>query len=369
MTQPYYQPVPYASPGAFPPPKRGRRLWGWILFGALAVMLFVLLRQQKSNYQPISLSQFYDDLQAGKLGFVSIEPDEVSGRYLGLSFANSPFFRADLPAGTGSNWSFTQWVLQNRHGATVRSDNNSNLLVQFILPLVPWLLIFFFIWFFVFRQLRKNVEARKHPVEVVILNPPLVRPPGVAAPGPVAGQTASNAGLIGFAIAAMFFFSGCGYQQSGSMENAAGYPWHTLYRDDVSTVAVPIFTNRTYYRGVEFELSKAVINQLEGQSPYKVAPRERADTILTGEIERIAVHTTSHSFTSGLPQDQRYLIIVGFTWKDLRTGKILVERHQFEQTATWYPTLGEGERVAQQQSIERLALAIVQEMQADWGKP
>lgn len=366
MTQPYYQHVPYASPGVKPPRRFGRGLFGWVLFGALAVMLLTLLRQQKNNYQSVSLSQFYDDLLAGKIQRVTVESDEVSGYYNSAASGLSgvKYFRAALPAGTGSNWPFTQWVLENRHGANVDAENNNNLVLQFLLPLVPWLLIFFFIWFFVFRSLRKNAQARKHPVEVVILNPPAIPPP---IPG--VGNPATNVGLIGLAVAALFLSSGCGYQQSGSMDNAAGYQWHTLYRDDVRTVAVPIFTNRTYYRGVEFQLSKAVINQLEGQSPYKVVPRERADTILTGEIERIFVHTTSESFTSGLPQDQRYLITVGFTWKDLRTGKILVERHNYEQTATWYPTLGEGQRVAEQESIERLALAIVQEMQADWGKP
>jgi hypothetical protein len=170
------------------------------------------------------------------------------------------------------------------------------------------------------------------------------------------------------ALSLLLFCSGCGYQQSGSMANANGYQWRTLYRDDVKTVAVPIFTNRTYYRGAEFMLSKAVVNQLEGQSPYKVVPRERADTILTGQVDRVVVHTTSESFLNGLPQDQLYVIIVSFTWKDLRTGKILVERHDFEQTAPWYPTLGEGQRVAQEEAIEKLALAIVQEMQSDWGK-
>src|SRR5205807_567572 len=72
--------------------------------------------------------------------------------------------------------------------------------------------------------------------------------------------------------------TGCGYHWAGDPSGAEpGYGWKGLYREDVSTVAVPIFTNRTFYRGVEFDLSKAVINQLESRTPYKVAPSERAD--------------------------------------------------------------------------------------------
>jgi hypothetical protein len=159
--------------------------------------------------------------------------------------------------------------------------------------------------------------------------------------------------------------SGCGYQTSGSTDNApAGYEWSSLYRTDVKTVAVPIFTNRTFFRNVEFDLSKAVANQLEAKSPYKIAPRERADTVLEGEVIRVRQRTISNSPNNALPQEQLYIVRVNFIWKDLRTGKILVERKDFEQAVSYYPNLGEGQFVAQQDNTERLALAIVQELQA-----
>lgn len=161
--------------------------------------------------------------------------------------------------------------------------------------------------------------------------------------------------------------AGCGYHLSGVGENDANYKWHTLYRDDVKTVAVPIFANRTFSQGVEFRLTKAVINQLEAQSPYKVAPKERADTILEGEVTRTRLRTISNNRVSATPQEQLFAITVRFTWRDLRSGRVLVERRDFEQTAPFYPTLGEDPFVGEQENIERLALAIVQELQADWG--
>jgi len=60
------------------------------------------------------------------------------------------------------------------------------------------------------------------------------------------------------------------------------------------------------------------------------------------------------------------VITVDLTWKDLRTGKILLQRRGLQQDATFHPPLGEGEFVGAQQAIERVALVIVQEMQADW---
>jgi hypothetical protein len=173
---------------------------------------------------------------------------------------------------------------------------------------------------------------------------------------------------VGLALATLFLLSagGCGYTQEGSAPTG-GYQWKSIYREDVHTVAVPIFTNRTYYRGVEFGLTKAVINQLEGQTPYKVVPKEHADTILVGSIEDVHVRTLSLSPNgSVIPQEQLLVLNVNFRWEDLRTGKILCERTNYEQTAPYYPTLGETQFLAQQQSVETLALAIVHELQADW---
>jgi hypothetical protein len=146
----------------------------------------------------------------------------------------------------------------------------------------------------------------------------------------------------------------------------SGYRWASLYREDVQTVAIPIFTNKDFRRGVEFRLSKALVNQLEAHTPYRVAPRERADTILEGEIVRIDVTDLSRDVRANVPQEQLYVLTINFIWKDLRSGRILVERRNFQQTAPYYATLGEGEFVGAQQSVERLALAIVQELQADW---
>jgi hypothetical protein len=171
----------------------------------------------------------------------------------------------------------------------------------------------------------------------------------------------------------LLLLAGCGYSasdpavgQTGPTGGLAGYQWKSLYRDDVRTVAVPIFSNRSFQRGVEFRLTKAIVNQIESQSPYKVVPRDRADTVLEGEVTDVFVRTYSADPRTGVPQDQFYLVRVNFTWKDLRTGKILAERRRFEQSATFYPTLGEGRFVGSQQNVERLAVAIVQELQAEW---
>jgi hypothetical protein len=163
--------------------------------------------------------------------------------------------------------------------------------------------------------------------------------------------------------------AGCGYSWSDNGNSFSQSPSKdNIYRSDVRTVAVPIFANKTFYRGLEFDLSKAVVNQLETHTPYRVAPKESADTLLTGEIVNVRVHTVSRSPFNALPQEQLYLINVNFTWKDLRTGQLYTERRGFEQSAPYYPTLGEDQTAGAQDNMEKLARAIVEELQAPWAK-
>jgi hypothetical protein len=161
---------------------------------------------------------------------------------------------------------------------------------------------------------------------------------------------------------------GCNYQSNGDFNPDAnrGYQWKSLYRENIQTVAVPIFTTRSFQRGVENDLTIAVIHQLELRSPYKVTPRDRAQTILEGEVEAVDVSTISQSSSSLLPQEQLLTIRVNFTWKDIRTGRVLVERRSFTQSTAYYPTLGEGRFVGTQTATDKLAVAIVQQLEADW---
>ncbi len=162
-------------------------------------------------------------------------------------------------------------------------------------------------------------------------------------------------------LVALLAAPGCNYSQGD-----AGYKWSGLHREDIRSVAVPIFTNKTFERGVEFRLTQALIQRIESATPYKVRDRRHADTILEGEIVRVSTDPIGIDRLTANPQEQLYVIVVNFTWKNLRTGEILRQRHAFEQSGPYYPTLGEGSFAGRQDAVEDLAVAIVQEMEADW---
>lgn len=155
-------------------------------------------------------------------------------------------------------------------------------------------------------------------------------------------------------VLALLGCSGCGYHQGG------------LYPREIQTVAVPIFENKSYQTGLEMTLSKAVINRIEGHSPWKVVSRDKADAILEGEITATNIRTLSRDYQTNLPREQQMTFTVNFLLKDLRSGRMYVQRRDFSADSVYYPSLGEDSFVGSQRVIERLALAIVQELQADW---
>ena len=49
-----------------------------------------------------------------------------------------------------------------------------------------------------------------------------------------------------------------------------GYTTRPNYNPDIRTVYVPIFQNVTYARGLEFDLTRAVIREIEAKTPFRV---------------------------------------------------------------------------------------------------
>lgn len=165
-----------SSPGtldyACPMPRRprfARGLFGWVLFIGLAIMLIALFQMKSKNYSPITFSQFTTELKTSNIGSVTLSENELVGEFLSpRTFGNAGttgsirFYRCTIPPGLWNNVTFVDRLTSSR--ASVAFDDNQNILINLLVPFIPWLLIFGFIWFFVFRQLRFAAANRAVPV-------------------------------------------------------------------------------------------------------------------------------------------------------------------------------------------------------------
>jgi ATP-dependent Zn protease len=190
--------VPYASPYAqyqMPPQKRGRGYIGWFIFIALCIVLFITLNKNNAQYSLQSLSDVATQLEAGNVNRLIVEGDMIKVELRRpVTFPGRPqavtLFKAEVPPGVTGNWAFSEWLLAKRNGATIVAENSQNVLLSIIVPLIPWLLIFGFIWFFVFRQLRGGMGQANlaRPVYIVPPPPPMSGAPTAPAPQPPADR-------------------------------------------------------------------------------------------------------------------------------------------------------------------------------------
>jgi hypothetical protein len=107
-----------------------------------------------------------------------------------------------------------------------------------------------------------------------------------------------------------------------------GYTTKTNYDTSIRTVRVPIFKNRTMWTvapvvGMEQDLTRAVVREIELKTPYKVVQDcENADTELRGVIVSFAKVMLNYNPYNEVREAETQLI-VQLIWRDLRTGKIL----------------------------------------------
>lgn len=145
-----------------------------------------------------------------------------------------------------------------------------------------------------------------------------------------------------------------------------GYSTERPMRQGINSIAVEIFDNKDFRRGLELQLAEALNKRIEAETPYKLAKRDTADTLLTGEVKEVRQATLGRSFQNALPRETAATMVVSFQWKDLRTGEILVDRPAFTQTVDYVPPLNEQFYHASQRICDRMAERIVEEMEAPW---
>jgi hypothetical protein len=212
---------------------------------------------------------------------------------------------------------------------------------------------------------------------------------------PISRRTALAA-LLGGGTAAL---AGC----AGEHFSFLGYTTRPNYDPEIRTVFVPVFKTRFLetgpYRGVEFTLTRAVIDAIELRTPMKVVSDPAgADTELQGaviSVTKLEVNRTPFNEAREL----QYLLSLEIVWHDLRTGhegKILTNPRRrdpsapptdipFDPAATplqitpdkpqpsvltsvgrAVPELGESTTTGLQMAINRMAVLVTQAMEEQW---
>lgn len=164
---------------------------------------------------------------------------------------------------------------------------------------------------------------------------------------------------LGACIAA---FAGC------SSDPGTGYSFTSTYRNDIQTIAVPMFDNTTFSHDLEVALTDAIVKEIHRSTPWRVTSVDQAQTTLDGAITRVDLRKLSRQSTSGLVLEQAVEVTVSFEWKRNTSGEVLVARRNFKASDEFTPAQGAQERIelGERAAIDRLARDIVAELRSSW---
>lgn len=139
-----------------------------------------------------------------------------------------------------------------------------------------------------------------------------------------------------------------------------------LYPDDISSVYVKMFDTGGFRRGHEYDFTDALCKRIESETPYKiVSDRNRADTMISGSVS-LGQGVLATDRYEGSPLELETYAEATITWKNLRTGDILVDGEKVIASASYAPKLGQDLNEASKVAMNRVAERVVELMEIGW---
>jgi hypothetical protein len=174
----------------------------------------------------------------------------------------------------------------------------------------------------------------------------------------------NNTGIPAFLCSCVFVsiilcLSGC--------SGISDYSNESLFPADVGSVCLEMFENKSFRRGVEFQLSGALAKRIEAETPYKIiSSKDRADTVISGQIVNIEESELSVERESGRPLERELLLRAVVNWKNLKTGQLLIDNRTVTASASYSTFQDQDFKYASALAANNLAVKIVELMEIEW---
>jgi len=161
------------------------------------------------------------------------------------------------------------------------------------------------------------------------------------------------------AISALVGAGGCG--------SSTGYSNASLFPDDVESVYVEMFDNRSFRRGEEYTFSNALAKRIEAQTPYKVVSnRDRADSVVSGQLIAINESILTVERELGRALEKEVVLTAVVNWKSLKSGRLMINSQTVTAAASYSEFQGQDFTYASAAAANKLAQRVVQLMENPW---
>lgn len=154
-----------------------------------------------------------------------------------------------------------------------------------------------------------------------------------------------------------------------AVAGGCGYSIRPPFDPNVRTIYVPTArTTNTFRRDLNFQLTKAVIDEINRRTPYRVVQRrEEADAVLEMTLD-IADKNLIVENPNNLPRQLMAILTINARLYDTRVPDEQFERipTTFTENVNFFPELGETTQLAYYKAISNLAGQVVGAMEQPW---
>ena len=174
-------------------------------------------------------------------------------------------------------------------------------------------------------------------------------------------SAAAGQRVLVLALAVLSIGSGCGYVVG------------PMHREQVRSIAVPVFSCEDDRRGLGLRLTEAVHKEIERRLPYRIVPSPQADSRLSGRVLAVYKDVLGETRNDD-PRTLQMQLAVEVTWTDTRTQQILAKRVVADDSPAvtlmtdtrFSPEMGQSMATASQEMIDRMARRIVDLLETPW---
>lgn len=152
-----------------------------------------------------------------------------------------------------------------------------------------------------------------------------------------------------------------------------GYTVVSSFPEEVRTIEVPFFQTNSFRRGLEFQLTEAVHQEIQNRTHFRLVKGGVGDTKLIGRLVDARKNVLGETRNDD-PRTLQLGFAVEVQWQDQRTGQVLAQQAmpvpeqlaQYYASASFAPEVGASLATAQQQALDDLARQIVNSMESPW---
>ena len=147
---------------------------------------------------------------------------------------------------------------------------------------------------------------------------------------------------------------------------ACGYTTRSLVSDEYQTISVSIFENTTRRHDLEWEVTRAVVEELSARTHFVVVPEsDGPDLVLTGALVDVDEDTLSRRRRQR-PRDSVVFVTAEVSVRDTSTGEDVVSSRKVTERESYTYLVDETERTAREVAVRSLAERIVMQLEQGW---